>query len=146
MEELEELTEVIEEENSIEEEEFSSTSEENDPTQEEVTDEKLSDPADSLSNEELFAIREIISSEDISPETVSGNSIDYSSDLISIKNELVAINSRLVSIQEQSNETLFDRSLNDFSVDQALLSLIVIFLFIDIIMEFIKKFTPKIWR
>ena len=114
---------------------------------------------DHISDEQIInAIREIINEDDIERSSVSGNSIypednlssnevvDYTQLLTDIKNQNIEISSKLTTIIEDNNKTIFDKEINEYSVQDTVLIAVVIFGVIFIVLSFIKKFTPKIWR
>ena len=123
------------------------------------SEESSSAEEDHISDEQIInAIREIINEDDIERSSVSGNSIypednlssnevvDYTQLLTDIKNQNIEISSKLTTIIEDNNKTIFDKEINEYSVQDTVLIAVVIFGVIFIVLSFIKKFTPKIWR
>ena len=107
----------------------------------------------------INAIRELIEDEDsISRNSVSGNEIpsegdfsssetlDYTQLLTDIKNQNIQISSQLQTIIDNSEQTIFDKKLNEYNISDTILVVLVVFGLIFFVISFIKKFTPKIWR
>lgn len=91
---------------------------------------------DSLSDEPFV-------SPSVSP---SAENIDYTSLLNDIKNQQIETNSKLETIIADNNKTIFDKSLNEYNVTDSILVFLVVFGLGFVIVQFVKKFTPRIWH
>lgn len=96
---------------------------------------------DSLSDNEIV---EESSSE--SSEIVENEVIDYSDTLDDIYYQLVEVNSHLTTIEEEQTATIFDKSLNEYNILDSLIVILVVIVLGKVVIEFIKHFTPKIWK
>lgn len=119
-----------------------------------------SEEENGVSDDQIInAIRELIEDEDnITRNSVSGNEIpsegdlssseiiDYTQLLTDIKNQNIQISSQLQIIIDNSEQTIFDKELNEYNITDTILVVLVVFGLIFFVISFIKKFTPKIWR
>lgn len=116
----------------------------------------------SVSDDQIIdALRSLINENDIEGDSLSGDEvieesssedsevvedIDYTELLTDIKYELIEVNSHLDSIETYQQTNIFDRQLNDFNVTDSLLVIVCLFFLVKVFIEFIKHFTPKLWK
>lgn len=142
-----EYGEYISEESSPLGGEESSSPEEDSTT---VTDEQILDAIRSVIDENVQSdiegdslLDEPIVSPSVSP---SVENIDYTSLLTDIKNQQIETNSKLETIISDNNKTIFEKSLNEYNVTDTILIFLVVFGLGFVVVQFIKKFTPRIWH
>lgn len=142
-----EYGEYIPEESSPLGGEESSPSEEDSTT---VTDEQILDAIRSVIDENIQSDIEgdsLLDEPIVSPSvTPSVEVVDYTSLLNDIKNQQIETNSKLQTIIDDNNKTIFDKSLNEYNITDSILVFLVVFAFGFVVVQFVKKFTPRIWH
>lgn len=115
-----------------------------------VTDEQILDAIRSVIDENVqndiegdSLLDDPIVSPSVSP---SVENIDYTSLLTDIKNQQIETNSKLETIISDNNKTIFEKSLNEYNVTDTILVFLVVFGLGFVVVQFIKKFTPRIWH
>lgn len=115
-----------------------------------VTDEQILDAIRSVIDENVQNDIEgdsLLDKPIVSPSVSSAvENIDYTSLLTDIKNQQIETNSKLETIISDNNKTIFEKSLNEYNVTDTILVFIVVFGLGFVVVQFIKKFTPRIWH
>lgn len=119
---------------------------------ENVSDEQIIDAIRSLIDEnnierDSLSDNEVIEESSVeSSEIVENESIDYSQVLDDIYYQLVEVNSHLSTLEEEQTATIFEKTLNEYNILDSLIVILVVIVLCKVFIEFIKHFTPKIWK
>lgn len=140
--------EFTEEYTDFEEETSEFNSEVDSEEESSVTDDQIISAIRELIEDENSFTRDSVSGNEIPPEGDSSSAeiIDYTQLLTDIKNQNIQISSQLQTIIDNSEMTIFDKELNEYNITDTILVVLVVFGLILLVISFIKKFTPKIWR
>lgn len=120
------------------------------PSEEDITDQEILDSIRGLINEnrenniEGDGLLLESDSADISSEV--SETIDYTQLLTDIKNQQIQINSSLSTIIEHQEQTIFDKPIVEYNIMETSVVLIIVFGLGSVVVGFIRKFTPKLWR
>lgn len=142
-----ELIEDNEEESTDDLSEFNSDSS---AVENNVSDEQIIDAIRSLIDENNIDGDSLPDESDVQADSLPTSedieTIDYTELLSDIKYQLIEVNSHLSTLEEEQTATIFDKTLNEYNILDSLMVIIVVFFLCKVVIEFIKHFTPKIWK
>lgn len=120
------------------------------PSEEDITDQEILDSIRGLINENRENNNEgdslLLESDSEESSSEASEVIDYTQLLTDIKNQQVQINSSLTTIIEHQEQTIFDKPIIEYNIMETSVVLIVVFGLGSVVVGFIRKFTPKLWR